>query len=290
MITRYSNPDEPLFDGTLFQRNQTLITNVSRGLLAKMAQQASTRMNFNVQSIQGSTVDTCQVVPLAHYDYLSEAHDTVGNLQRWTGAWRGSARCGCEMERRDELVRLERKRQQLLDAQARQQAEVARLAAARDHVSQIEIPFLFIPLDPVDREHFYAAYKHLSGIVAGFIHTLAELDFGEEAVLLGAPSTHDNRLDDSLQAMRNQLEPCAREVLKLPEPSRGPLSDAIEEICAILTPRPAHIARLVGQARLHLDLRFVHVNMQRLSVVSEKLKMELIYANLRETALRQYGE
>jgi hypothetical protein len=30
MITLYSKPDEPLCDGTLFQRNQTLITNGRR--------------------------------------------------------------------------------------------------------------------------------------------------------------------------------------------------------------------------------------------------------------------
>lgn len=196
------------------------------------------------------------------------------------------------MERRDELVLLEQRRQHLLDVRSKQQSEVARLAAARKYMSQIETrgAAVYLPLDPVDREHFYGAHKHLSSTVAGFIHTLAELDFSEEAVLLGASSSRDSRLDDSLQAMRNQLEPCAREMLELPEPSRGPLSDAIEEIFAILTPRPAHIARLVGQARLHLDLRFVHVNMQRLSMVSEKLKMELIYANLRETALRHHGD
>ena len=50
----------------------------------------------------------------------------------------------------------------------------------------------------------------------------------------------------------------------------------MEEIFAILQPRPAHIARLVGQARLHLDLRFAHVNMARLSEVAEKLNMDII--------------
>ncbi len=192
------------------------------------------------------------------------------------------------MDRSVQLAQLEQQRQQLLDVRARQQAEVARLAAARRYISQIEArgAAVSLPLDPVEREHFFAAHKHLSRTVAAFIHTLAELDFCEEAVLLGAPSASESRLDDSLQAMRMQLEPCAHEVQELPEPSRGPLNDAIEEIFAILTPRPAHIARLRGQARLHLDLRFVHVNMHRLSVVTEKLKMDLIYASLRETALR----
>ena len=196
------------------------------------------------------------------------------------------------MEQPTELAQLEQLRQQLLDAQARQQVEMARLKASRNYVTRVETrgAVVSLPFDPVDRERFYAAHKHLSGMIAAFIHTLAELDFGEEAVLLGAAAVGDSRLDDSLQAMRNQLEPCAREVQQLPEPSRGPLNDALDQIFAILTPRPAHIARLVGQARLHLDLRFVHVNMYRLSAVSEKLKMDLIYANLHETVAREDGE
>lgn len=189
---------------------------------------------------------------------------------------------------RTELAELESRHQMLLDKQAKQQTELARLDAARNHVARIEErgATLVLPTDPLERERFFAAHKHLGRTVAAFIHTLAELDFGAEAVLMDAPSVHDNRLDDSLQSMRNQLEPCAREVQELAEPLRGPMNDAIEQVFAIVMPRPAHIARLVGRARLHLDLRFVHVNMQRLSAVSEKLKTDLIYALLYETALR----
>jgi hypothetical protein len=193
-----------------------------------------------------------------------------------------------------ELASLERQRASLLEAQSAQQAEVQRLEAVRKQMAHIEArgAATALPLDPLDRERVFAAHRHLGGTVAGFVHTLAELDFGEEAVLLGAaggPPAGGNRLDDSLQSMRNQLVPCAREVQELPDVVRGPLSDALQEIFAILTPRPAHIARLVGPARLHLDLRFVHVNMQRLSAVAEKLNMDLIHACLYETLVREDG-
>jgi hypothetical protein len=40
-------------------------------------------------------------------------------------------------------------------------------------------------------------------------------------------------------------------------------------------------------ARLHLDLRFTHVNLARLGVVADKLSMQLIAALQFETILRE---
>ena len=202
--------------------------------------------------------------------------------------------------REQELARLERHRQALLAEAQAKGSELERLEATRRQIEAVEArgsSATALPPDPLDRERFFAVHKHLGMSIQGFVHTLASLDFGEEAVLLNPQSAGPsgqpngaNHLDVALRSMRNQLEPTAREVRELPQVVRGPLDDALETIFAILTPRPDHIARLVGPARLHLDLRFAHVNMARLSAVAERLNMDLIAGLQKETLLREQGQ
>ena len=200
--------------------------------------------------------------------------------------------------RENQFAALERQRQALLAEAATKENEMKRLACVRRQLEACEArgSATELPPDPLDRERFFQVHKHLCMTVAGFVHTLASLDFGEEAVLLNPQSAGPsqpsgaNHLDVALRSMRNQLEPCAREVRELPPVVRGPLDDALETIFAIFTPRPEHIARLIGPARLHLDLRFAHVNMARLSAVAEQLSMDVIAGLQKETLLREQSQ
>ena len=127
--------------------------------------------------------------------------------------------------RGEQLHQLEAQKQELLARRQAAQRSIARTDSLRHQLTQAqEAGATALPLDALQREHFFALHKHLAGMIAGFIHTLAELDFGEEAVLLGGAPAGGDQLDVALQSMRSQHEQFTRAAAELPQAARaGPL-------------------------------------------------------------------
>ena len=136
----------------------------------------------------------------------------------------GAAMASPSPARGEQLHQLEAQKQELLARRRATQRSIARTDSLRHQLAQAqEAGGAALPPDALEREHFFALHKHLVGMVAGFIHTLAELDFGEEAVLLGGGAGGD-QLDVALQSMRSQHEQFTRAAAELPGAARaGPL-------------------------------------------------------------------
>eukprot|EP01045_Picozoa_sp_COSAG04_P020038 COSAG04_NODE_2009_length_5010_cov_3.534514_2_plen_181_part_00 len=129
--------------------------------------------------------------------------------------------------RGEQLQQLEAQKQELLARRQQTQRSIARTDSLRHQLTQTQYTSgAALPPDALEREHLFALHKHLAGMIAGFIHTLAELDFGEEAVLLGGGAGGD-QLDVALQSMRSQHEQFTRAAAELPQAARaGPLTPA----------------------------------------------------------------
>ena len=130
--------------------------------------------------------------------------------------------------RGEQLHQLEAQKQELLARRQAAQRSIARTDSLRHQLTQAqEAGATALPPDALQREHLFALHKHLAGMIAGFIHTLAELDFGEEAVLLGGAPAGGDQLDVALQSMRSQHEQFTRAAAELPQAARaGPLPPA----------------------------------------------------------------
>ena len=167
---------------------------------------------------------------------------------------------------------LERK-QALWQQQQATQLHLQRIDALHNQVRQAGAgDTASLPPEELEREHLFVLHRHVLGVVAGCISTLADIDFNEAEILLGGhPETPsaaggDSALDMALSVMLAQVQQLAGALSEAPPSVRPFLDPALEQLHAIAQPRPAHVARLRGAARLHLDLRFTHVNLARLAM------------------------
>ena len=94
-------------------------------------------------------------------------------------------------------------------------------------------------------------------------------------------------LDVTLDSMAAQAMQLSQAVARAPASAQHFLKPMVDEMQAMSQPRPLHIARLNGAARLHLDLRFTHVNLARLASVACSCNMRLIDALQLEALIAQ---
>ena len=147
--------------------------------------------------------------------------------------------------RGEQLHQLEAQKQELLARRQRTQRSIARTDSLRHQLTQTQYASgAALPPDALEREHFFALHKHLAGMIAGFIHTLAELDFGEEAVLLGGGAGGD-QLDVALQSMRSQHEQFTRAAAELPQAARAGPPPPLASVRGAVGSRP--LALLIAE-------------------------------------------
>ena len=198
------------------------------------------------------------------------------------------------------LARKNSNKQQL----ARIDSLMGRLNSTRDSAR--------LPSDSRQRDELLALHQHVQSVVKGFVQNLADIDFNEAEILLGggtaepgtvgqvATSGADDRrtfgvanqhigtaLDVTLDSMAAQAMQLSQAVARAPASAQHFVQPIVDEMQAMAQPRPLHIARLNGAARLHLDLRFTHVNLARLASVACSCSMRLIDALQLEALIAQ---
>eukprot|EP01051_Picozoa_sp_SAG22_P017100 SAG22_NODE_2560_length_2441_cov_2.970965_2_plen_269_part_00 len=165
---------------------------------------------------------------------------------------------------------------QRLDTWKDQLQEYMRLGVAGEAV---------LPADPTRRDAFLAAYDYLVGQLKGFVHLLANLDFGEERMLLaghgaggaGASQGHERStvLDRCLAHMQSEI---GRIQARLQPVGNPTLNAAAAELARLAEPRPPRLQDIVGAERLKIDVSLAHRAIARLNDTHAELSARVIGA------------
>ena len=195
---------------------------------------------------------------------------------------------------RPPLESLLQQKQELVQKQSAAQLQLQRIDSLSNQLAQAGLADTPLPQVQLEREHLFVLHRHILGVVNGCISTLADVDFNEAEILLGGqpPDSRggdaSSALDMAVAVMMAQVQQLGIALSEAPPSVHPFLHPALEHLHAIAQPRPAHISRLAGAARLHLDLRFAHVNLGRLAIIADDMNMRLITALRLEAILREH--